>query len=427
MTDSNPQGGTTVTDAGHARALDLVRACRVKAGFLASPTNVANYRRVWARDSITIGLAALMSGESDLIESMQSTLITLMEHQGPHGEIPSNVDPKKGDVSYGSTAGRVDADLWFVIGCGEYWQATGDDAFLKRMLPAIERVRFLLGCWEFNDRGLIYVPQSGDWADEYIHNGYVLYDQLLYLQVHRTLSAMHRAGIGEPDRALEAKTERLKHLIQANYWFTKDGEIPKDVYHRALYEHGQRAAQSSKEQFWLPFFAPYGFGYRFDAFANVLTSLLDVSDAPKRKTVDDYMQDEVTPRELRLLPAFYPVITPQDGDWSDLQMDFSNSFKNAPYEYHNGGLWPMITGFYVADLARRGLQDAAREYLTGIHTANALPMQGAAWSFPEYVHGKRFVGQGTPHLGWSAAGALIGHYALAGEPVFRITAESLQE
>jgi hypothetical protein len=33
--------------------------------------------------------------------------------------------------------------------------------------------------WEFNNKGLLYVPLSGNWADEYITDGYVLYDQLL--------------------------------------------------------------------------------------------------------------------------------------------------------------------------------------------------------------------------------------------------------
>ncbi|MGD8617658.1 MAG: hypothetical protein PVH54_00550 [Gammaproteobacteria bacterium] len=32
---------------------------------------------------------------------------------------------------------------------------------------------------------------TGDWADEYLHNGYVLYDQLLYLQAQRTMERMH--------------------------------------------------------------------------------------------------------------------------------------------------------------------------------------------------------------------------------------------
>ena len=55
----------------------------------------------------------------------------------------------------------------------------------------------------------------------------------------------------------------------------------------------------------------------------------------------------------------------------------------------------------------------------GIHRANALPMDGEAWSFPEYVHGKRFTAGGTRNQGWSAAAAVIGHHALEGTPLLR--------
>ena len=123
--------------------------------------------------------------------------------------------------------------------------------------------------------------------------------------------------------------------------------------------------------------------------------------------------------KMALLPAFYPVIEPMDRDWEELQTTFSYSFKNRPHEYHNGGLWPMVTGFYVADLARRGRYDMAQRFLDGIHAANAMTMDGEAWSFPEYVHGVRLTPGGTSRLGWSAAAAVIGGHAVAGEPVLK--------
>jgi hypothetical protein len=80
----------------------------------------------------------------------------------------------------------------------------------------------------------------------------------------------------------------------------------------------------------------------------------------------------------------------------------------------------MITGFYVADLARRGLTETARDYLGNIHAANALSMNGEPWGFPEYVNGRDFTPGGTRQQCWSAAAAVMGHYALAGERVFHI-------
>jgi hypothetical protein len=405
---------------GYRRACRLLSACSRPEGFIASPIDTDNYRRIWARDGVIIGLAALLTDEDELIETFRQTIETLAQHQGPHGEIPSNVDTRSKRISYGGMTGRVDADLWFMIGCGEYWQATGDDDFLEAIIPAIEKVHFLLGTWEFNNRGLLYVPATGDWADEYIHNGYVLYDQLLYLQALRVQHAIHTHVHGSTDHEIKRRISQLKHLVWDNYWFDEDSRVPDDVYHEILYKKGQKAAACCKNQHWLPFFSPYGYGYRFDGFANVMASLLDVSDDRRRDKIDAYITQLAENFRICLLPAFHPVITPVDDDWQELHITFSYTFKNKPYEYHNGGLWPMITGFYVADLARRAKTEAARRYLSGIHSANASEMDGQVWSFPEYMNGKDFSPGGTRNQCWSAAGAIIGHQTLNGKKVFRI-------
>lgn len=403
----------------YAKALSLLQQCCTIDGFLASPTAHANYRRIWARDGVIISLAALMANDKQLCEGVRNTLKTLARYQGPHGEIPSNVDTVTQRISYGGTTGRVDASLWFVIGCGEYWQATGDDAFIEEYYPVFEKVRYLMGAWEFNNRGLIYVPQTGDWADEYLQSGYVLYDQLLYLQAQRTLYKIQSHIQQTEDHLFLERITHLKHLIQRNYWLHDDGGHENNVYHRVLYEKGLRAVDSCIDLYWLPFFLPTGYGYRFDAFANVLVSLFNVADDDQMGRVDSYINQIVNP-ELRLLPAFYPVIEPKDDDWKDLQMTFSHTFKNNPYEYHNAGLWPMITGFYVADLARRHRSSDAERYLEAIDRANSDGGDGDGWAFYEYFHGQALTPGGTRNLGWSAAATVIGHRSLKGERLFRI-------
>lgn len=408
-----------IMQEGYEEAVALIRACSTADGFVASPTDSHNYHRIWGRDGAIMSLAALLTEDESLIEAARSTLETLAAYQGPHGEIPSNVDPVADRISYGGTTGRVDADLWFIIACGEYWSATRDEVFLEKLLPNIEKVRFLLGAWQFNNRGLIYIPVTGDWADEYLHHGYVLYDQLLYLQAQRTMGRLHQEVHGSRDHALQEKISRLCHLIRGNYWFDDD-TMSEDAYHEVLFRKGLEAATHCKDRYWMPAFSPSGYGYRFDGFANVLVSLLDVADDEQRKKVDTYVTNELINDELPLLPAFHPVIKPVDEDWEDLQVMFSYTFKNKPYEFHNGGLWPMVTGFYVADLAMRGRLEEARHYLRAVHQANALEMDGEAWGFPEFVHGRKLTPGGTRKQGWSAAGAVIGHHALEGRGPFRI-------
>ena len=409
-------------DLGYQKALDLLHECRTRVGFLASPTESDNYRRIWSRDGVILSLAAMMTDEPDLLESARETLYTLARYQGPHGEIPSNVDPASQRVSYGGTTGRVDANLWFVIGCGEYWKATEDLDFIQHMVPVLEKVRFLLGAWEFNNRGLLYIPQAGDWADEYLHSGYVLYDQLLNLQAMRTLGTIHRDLQGSVDHSLKERIAHLKHLIRANYWFHDGDGVPDDTYHEILYRKGKEAASGCSGRYWMPFFSPTGYGYRFDAFANILASLFDVADEEQVTAVDEFIHS-VTPKKLCLLPAFHPVIQPPDRDWRDLQMTFSYTFRNKPFEYHNGGLWPMLTGFYVADLTSRGKHEQASNYLAGIHQANGMTCEDIDWCFPEFVHGQKLTPSGTVQQGWSAAAAIIGTHCIEGQGLFRIDHE----
>jgi hypothetical protein len=413
------QSNQEVSDAeaparGYEESIELLRRCLTESGFVATPMKRDNYHRIWGRDGSIISLAALLSGDEELVDGVRRTLTTLARNQGPHGEIPSNVDARTGRVSYGGTAGRVDADLWFLIACGRHWQFTGDEDFLHGMLDSMEKVRSLLGAWEFNTRGLLYVPLTGDWADEYIHGGYVLYDQLLYLQALRELCAVHRGLVGSADYELDERVKRLKRLIAANYWLRSDDELPEDVYHEVLYRKGRRAAQRCRDRYWTAFFSPVGYGYRFDTLANTFASLFGVADPRQAERVDQYISEEVLQEEAMLLPAFHPVITPKDEDWEELHMTFSYTFKNRPYEYHNGGLWPLVTGFYVADLAARGETDLAGRFLDGIHRANAKSADGSAWGFPEYLHGKTFKPEGMMGQGWSAAAAVIAHHALDG-------------
>lgn len=419
----NGQEGKSLLETGREKAKDMLYDCLTEYGFIATPVRRDNYSRIWGRDSSIIGLAAILTGEDELIDGCRRSLETLAHYQGPHGEIPSNVDPETERVSYGGTAGRVDSNLWFLVTCGELCARMEDDELLTSLLPAVEKVRKLLGAWEFNNRGLLFIPPTGDWADEYLQSGYVLYDQLLYYQALRSICLIHNQYHQTEDHTLAEKAVHLKHLIQGNYWFCDDDDLPDDMYHRVLYEKGRKALPQKQGSYWLPYFSPLGYGYRFDALANSLTMLLGIGSDEQNEALDGYIANQVCVSKTPLLPAFCPVITPKDERWEDLQMTFSYQFKNEPYEYHNGGLWPMVNGFYAAALAQRGKENEARRVLTAIHEANRLPAENSDgeetdWSFPEYVHGKKFTAGGVQPMGWSAAGALIADAYLDGERLF---------
>jgi len=410
-----PMSKDHIQSEGYRQARSMLDACSTEHGFVTSNTDKDNYKRIWARDGVIIGLSALLTKDKKLQSTFLATLQTLRKHQGPHGEIPSNVEPQSGAVSLGGTTGRVDADLWYIIGCEAYWNATHDEKFLHEFFPSIRKTEFLLGCWEFNNRGLLYVPQTGDWTDEYIQHGYVLYDQLLYWRALRGMYNLCKAAEADRCEDLKRKSEHLKDLIRTNYWFVSCEQDPPGAYHPVLHRKGCEAAQH-RNQHWMAFFSPTGYGYRFDALANVLVSLLGIADDDQRKRVDDFIVKDVVHPDMQLLPAFYPVIQPETDSWNELEVSFSFTFKNKPYEFHNGGLWPFVTGFYVADLAKRGKTELAETYLRNIDAANRLSAQdNDEWGFYEYIHGKNHTPGGTRHQGWSAAASVMAHHALDGQ------------
>lgn len=392
---------------GYRRAIDLLRRALTPAGFLASVTEAANYRRVWARDGVIAGLAALATGEADLRDGFRCTLDTLANHQGPHGEIPSNVGEDGEQVSYGGRVGRVDALLWYVIGVCRYALHTGDQAFAARHRPALEKALFLAGCWEFNNRGLLYVPLSGDWADEYVQQGYALSEQVLYLMALEGYSELQGSAPHWREKAAH-----LREQIAVNYWPSAGNLDHPLLYHPAAYRLAVESALHPAH--WLATFTPAGYAQRFDGLANALALWAGLGDEHSSAQTIAHVDSLCADLRNDLIPAFYPPIQPGDPEWDGLRLNYAHRFRNAPYAYHNGGLWPVLTGFWVAGLARWGEDKRAARHREAVHRANALGPGGERWGFYEFHHGQTHQPRGTPHTTWSAAGAIIAHHALQG-------------
>jgi hypothetical protein len=374
---------------GYGRALEHLHRCSTDYGFVASAETRDDSGRVWGRGGVITGLAALAAEDPSSVACFPRTLLTLAQHQGPHGEMPSNVDPQSGRVGYGGTAERVDADLWFVVGAVQYRRATADRPFLELLDPVLERVRRLLGAWEFNNRGLVCVPQTGDWADEHLHAGSVPYDQLLSLRAQQELAGARQALTARSGPELTRRCVAPRRLNRGSYW-SDGGASQGEAYHRVLRSTRRKAASHCAGRRW------------FDAFATVPASLLGVASREQAARVHRFLREEALAPGQALLPAFHPVITPRDADWEHLQSTFSYTLKHRPYEYHDGGLWPTITGFYAADLQARGEAERAGRFARGVHRANRLARGGAPWEFREYVHGRR----GRPGAGrccWPAS------------------------
>ena len=386
------------------KGIDLLKRVSTQYGFMASATNVDNYGRVWARDGVVCGLAALLTGENELIATFKSNLENLAKFQGELGQIPSNVkiDIETPRPSYGGLCGRVDTIPWFVIGVCNYAHFTNDTEFAYWMLPIMEKGLKLLTAWEFNNKGLVYVPRSGNWADEYILHGYILYDQLLRYWALKAFANFFN------DELVARKAQELKALIERNYWLNREEE---KLYHK----QAMKLIAQKNLPYWLPAFNPGGYQMQFDAWANALALLLEIGTLQQRNQLFDYTSQLMNDQTLALLPAFWPVIDESAADWQLLLRNNSYHFKNYPYEFHNGGSWSVINGFLGAAFCNNGWDKDAQQLLDAMNIANRKSNEKEEWGFYENFHTQTGEPKGTKYCAWSAAGAIITHEYIAGK------------
>lgn len=384
-------------DEAYEKSIELLHSLGTKDGFLASKENVENYERVWARDGVVAGIASLLVGDEKLIKTFEKTLDTLRVHQDETGRIPSNVTPETGATSYGTTVGRVDATLWYIIGVIALTKLANAHTFFSRHRASVEKALFYLSCLELNGRGLLYIPQGGDWADEYINHGYVLFDEMLYyfaLTAYGTLTGNKKA--------LESR-DLLANLIRVNYFPNESNRNSDFVYHRALYDY---AINMDRPPIPASYFTNHSIRFQVDTFAISLLLSSDILNASERSNISDYVRKSCQHDGFPILPAFHPIITEKDCEWRHLKLDFLYEFRNKKNEYHNGGLWPLVHGFFIS--AQPKEQQTAIQELDAF--AETLARDG--YIFPEFYHGTTFEALGTKKLGFSASAYLIAYESI---------------
>jgi hypothetical protein len=74
-----------------------------------------------------------------------------------------------------------------------------------------------------------------------------------------------------------------------------------------------------------------------------LALYLNIGTEEFQNTIVEYSIALKNERPLNLLPR--PPIEDTDVDWNLLKT-IANEFRNYPNEFHNGGSWSMVNGFY---------------------------------------------------------------------------------
>ena len=329
------------------------------------------YPEPYTRDLMISVLGIAVTGDLELIATFKKVLETLAKNQTLHGHISSLVHDN-------DDRGASDTTPLFLLGVGIIRKLTAESDFLK------EAVVKSLQWMEYqspDDRFLVAQQPTSDWRDEQWVLGYGLYVNVLVY-----------AGL-----LLLGKTERAAELKNQINKFTIDGGFIPHHIHEGLAERNK------------PYYAFWSYKIlssdKFDLLGNslaILSGLVNFSQANEIIVwIEEECQNMIAKGDLgvELPPNFFPFTLPGDTDWHPRYELF-----NLPGNYHNGGIWPFICGFYVAALVAAKQYDLAEKklmILTRLNkNANEKKLQ---YGFNEWLKAQDGKVMGQDWQTWSAA------------------------
>ncbi|MCO5946778.1 glycoside hydrolase 100 family protein [Mucilaginibacter flavidus] len=329
------------------------------------------YPEPYTRDLMISILGVAVTGDLELIETIRRVLETLAKNQTVHGHIASLVHDN-------DDRGASDTTPLFLLGVGIYRNLTGEANFLEK---AVGKSLQWMEYQSPDDRFLVAQQPTSDWRDEQWVIGYGLYVNAL---VYAYLLLLDQS-----ERAAELKNQINKLTIDGGF-------IPHHI-HEGLAERNK------------PYYAFWSYKVfssdRFDLLGNCLAILSGLTSISQAKEIIVWIEEEcknmIAKGELvvELPPNFFPFTLPEDADWHPRYKMF-----NMPGNYHNGGIWPFICGFYVAALVAAEMYDLAKEKLIALTQLIRISNdKNLEFGFNEWVKAQDGKVMGQDWQTWSAA------------------------
>ncbi len=316
-------------------------------------------------------LGIAVSENNELIQSIRRVLETLAKNQTERGHIPSLVHDSE-------DRGASDTTPLFLLALGIFRKAAGEQDFLQ------DAARKALTWMEYqspSDRDLVAQQPTSDWRDEQWMTGYGLYVNTIVYSYLRLF--------GQHEQADRVRKEMGR--------FTITGEVQHHHVHEGLVVPHK------------PYYAFWAYkiysSERFDLLGNSLAILSGIASPTRAEKMISWIEAECLGMRkkgelaLDLPPNFFPFIKPEDPDWRLRYEKF-----NMPGEYHNGGIWPFIGGFYVAALVAAKKYRLAEEKLLALtEIIRAAKNKGLNFGFNEWLKAQDGQPMGQNWQTWSAA------------------------
>ena len=339
------------------------------------------YAAIFGRDAAVCAIGMALSRDAVLEREAAAGLMTLAAHQAPNGQIPKFVDVRAQEADFWYL-GCIDATLWWLIALDFLDRRAAADGLRQRLAPGIAKAIQWLQAQEHQRFFLLQQNEASDWADIMPRSGFVLYTNALWYCV-KHLYGLERAG------DTRANFNQLFHPFSA--------DLAQYRRARLLAHYAKRNAKN--RDLYLSFVNFSFYGEEGDVFGNLLALLCGLADGEaERRTL----------RALDRAGAAEPwpvrvVCEPIPAGSALWRAYMSRHRQNLEWQYHNGGIWPFVGGFWVAALVRAGARDRARAELAKLAGANALD----GWAFTEWLHGRTLAPGGMRGQSWNAASFLI--------------------
>jgi hypothetical protein len=364
-------------------SLALLQSNLTPHGILAASRTEAaearRYTRIFGRDAAICVMAMCGSGVDALEQGAIASIDALAAQQARNGQIPKYVDPEGRDADFWYL-GCIDATLWWLIAVDHvrrhgrvgpaHWQAEVQLAI--GWLLAQEHQRFRL----------LQQNEASDWADIMPRSGYVLYTNALWYDVKQ--------------RYALADGEQTRHHF--NHLFNPfQDDLPE--YHRArLLRHYARRGRRDPGLY-LSFVNLARVGHEGDVFGNVMALLTGLADETLSHRIVRSIEAARASEPYPIRVVLHPL-SRQHELWRPYM---ARHQQNSVHQYHNGGIWPFVGGFWVMALARLGLRTKAWSELAELARVNALD----DWRFTEWFHGRTLKPMGMAGQSWNAATFLL--------------------
>ena len=144
---------------------------------------------------------------------------------------------------------------------------------------------------------------------------------------------------------------------------------------------------------------------RFDLLGNSIAILSGIASPSRADEMISWIEAECNQMKqngelaVDLPPNFFPYIKTDDPDWLPRYKLFNN-----PGEYHNGGIWPFICGFYIAALVAAKRYSLANEKLLALTKCITLASSDSLeFGFNEWHKAQDGKPKGQDWQTWSAA------------------------